>query len=335
MDRAFASGSSGSAPSAPASPSIGYPTAGNPGSGTPATKPGPYWYHMITEELRKVVTDAGLTPDHTNLTQLSAAIQAMVANGNVSPFAALPFPTISTSTNRLTVTPAAVVGQGGTVSIPSGVYVSICDAVNASTGRKRSYQTPAWTSGSLAVSSTYFLRCKVISGVLTFYTQKGTDADATPGTLVGTVDGANGGGFDSTCLDMLVAKVVTGTAGTTPTVTALANSEWLVSRTMASDSFNRTTGGTGGIVLKRATALTLNWARTPTVYQTRTAYGITGSASSPEDMNVIYSGSVSDGSGSQTATFSRYVFDPIFSGDWNTVSTAYSIAFQTNNLVEA
>lgn len=80
MDRAFASGASGSAPSVPASPSIGYPTAGNPGIGTPATKPGAYWYHMVTEEMRKVITDAGLTPDASNLTQLSAAIQALINN---------------------------------------------------------------------------------------------------------------------------------------------------------------------------------------------------------------------------------------------------------------
>lgn len=79
MDRAYTSGSAGSAPTAPASPSIGYPTAGNPGTATPATKPGPWWYHMITEELRKVIVDAGLTPDHTNLAQLSAAIQALAS----------------------------------------------------------------------------------------------------------------------------------------------------------------------------------------------------------------------------------------------------------------
>jgi len=33
---------------------------------------------MITEELRKVITDAGLTPDDTDLTQLSTAIQSMI-----------------------------------------------------------------------------------------------------------------------------------------------------------------------------------------------------------------------------------------------------------------
>lgn len=74
MDRAFASGAAGSAPAAPARPSIGFPTAGNPATSTPATKPGPYWYHMITEELRAVIVAAGLTPDHTKLDQLATAI---------------------------------------------------------------------------------------------------------------------------------------------------------------------------------------------------------------------------------------------------------------------
>lgn len=77
MDRAYASGAAGSAPSAPTSPSIGYPTAGNPGSGTPATKPGPWWYHMTTEELRALVVAAGITPDHTALDQVLRAVRTV------------------------------------------------------------------------------------------------------------------------------------------------------------------------------------------------------------------------------------------------------------------
>lgn len=76
MDRSYASGAAGSAPVAPASPSIGYPTAGNPGSGVLATKPGPYWYHQITEELLAIITAAGITPDQGKLTQLASAIQS-------------------------------------------------------------------------------------------------------------------------------------------------------------------------------------------------------------------------------------------------------------------
>lgn len=77
MDRTYASGAAGSPPSYPGSPSIGYPTAGNPGTGTPATKPGPWWYYMINEELRKVITDAGLTPDGSSVVQLKAALDVL------------------------------------------------------------------------------------------------------------------------------------------------------------------------------------------------------------------------------------------------------------------
>lgn len=77
MDRAYASGAAGIPPAAPASPSIGYPQAANPGLGAPATKPGPYWYHMITEEIRGVIAAAGLAPDQADVTQLSVAITKM------------------------------------------------------------------------------------------------------------------------------------------------------------------------------------------------------------------------------------------------------------------
>lgn len=79
MDRVFESGAVGSPPSAPASPSSGYTTAGNPATATPATKPGPYWFHQVTEELRAVIAAAGLAPDHTNLTQVRDAIDSLIS----------------------------------------------------------------------------------------------------------------------------------------------------------------------------------------------------------------------------------------------------------------
>lgn len=88
MDRAFSSGASGTPPSAPGSPSTGYATGGNPGTGTPATKPGAYWYHMVTEELRALIVAAGLTPDHTNTSQIAQAVQAMIAAGAANDFKA-------------------------------------------------------------------------------------------------------------------------------------------------------------------------------------------------------------------------------------------------------
>lgn len=108
MDRAFASGASGSAPSAPASPSIGYPTAGNPGAGTPATKPGPYWYHMITEELLEIITAAGITPAQGTLTQLASAIQSgklfsSAAGGTADALTASFVPAVATLINGMSL----------------------------------------------------------------------------------------------------------------------------------------------------------------------------------------------------------------------------------------
>ena len=74
MDRAFSSGSSASPPAAPANPSVGYATSGNPGTGTPATKPGAYWYHMVTEEMRQAISESGLAPSQLDLAQLAKAI---------------------------------------------------------------------------------------------------------------------------------------------------------------------------------------------------------------------------------------------------------------------
>ena len=77
MDRSFYSGAIGTPPSAPASPSIGYPQPGDALIATPPTKPGHYWYYMITEELRKLITKAGLTPSASNVNQVAAALDEL------------------------------------------------------------------------------------------------------------------------------------------------------------------------------------------------------------------------------------------------------------------
>ncbi len=77
-NRSWSSGASASPPSAPASPSVGYPTAGDPQTATPATKGGAFWFHQIGEELRAVLTAAGITPSTANNAQLLEAIQRMI-----------------------------------------------------------------------------------------------------------------------------------------------------------------------------------------------------------------------------------------------------------------
>ena len=82
MDRVYESGAAAAPPGEPASPSTGYPTAGNPQTAVPATKPGPWWYHMVTEELRAVVAAAGITPSHTDVSQLATAIRRLIDGGD-------------------------------------------------------------------------------------------------------------------------------------------------------------------------------------------------------------------------------------------------------------
>ena len=187
-------------------------------------------------------------------------IDPLPASGAM-PLAALPFPTIGATNRVMGATGAIVAGQGGTVSVPAGVAVSLSEEISAGvTGVLRSFITSAWTSANLAVSSTYYLRAQVQSGVLTFYVQQGTDADSIPASLKGTPGAASLGGFDSTVLDMLVAKVVTGAAGSAPTVTNLANASILKYSGNNSNAISLSSSGGAEWTANYA----LNWARTPT-----------------------------------------------------------------------
>lgn len=133
MDRVFASGASATPPAAPGSPSSGYAAPGNPGAGTQATKPGAYWFHMITESLRQVIVDAGLTPDHTNLTLISQAIQSL---GKQKPGTLLMWPTPSCPS-------WALVRDGAAVSRTSyaALFAALCPTRSGTT-----------TNGSAAIT---------------------------------------------------------------------------------------------------------------------------------------------------------------------------------------
>lgn len=77
MDRAWKSGASATPPVHTENTAGNHPTAGNPGTGTPATKPGPYWFYMITEELRAILVAAGITPDKSDTDQVLDALKAI------------------------------------------------------------------------------------------------------------------------------------------------------------------------------------------------------------------------------------------------------------------
>lgn len=73
-NRRWQANAAASPPTVPVSPSIGYPTNG--GVSVTPTTPGDWWYHQIGEELRSVITAAGLTPTHNLVNQLLAALSA-------------------------------------------------------------------------------------------------------------------------------------------------------------------------------------------------------------------------------------------------------------------
>ncbi|WP_434696955.1 phage tail protein [Pseudomonas sp. Z1-14] len=217
------------------------PLTGTPGSLIPAD-----WGNGVTQEIVNVIKAGDLTPDETRSDQLLAAIRTVTAKGwnqdFALPIAALPLPTIATADSRLAVTPAALSTSGGRVSIPAGVYVSIGQEVVAGRlGRTRTYVTTAWSSADLLPSASYFLRAQIVGDALTFYVQRGSLYDLAPESLKGTVNGAAGGGFPSTPLDMCLAWVVTGTPGSLPTIRTIYNRAQL--------SWTQTVNGTGVVYL--------------------------------------------------------------------------------------
>ncbi len=74
--RNYLANAAGSPPPKPSSPSNGYPQSATPGVNE-ATTPGPFWFYKVGEELRKVITQAGITPSDDNLGQMLAALQGL------------------------------------------------------------------------------------------------------------------------------------------------------------------------------------------------------------------------------------------------------------------
>lgn len=217
------------------------PLMGTPGSLIPAE-----WGNGVTQEIINVIKAGDLTPDEKKYDQLLQAIQSVAAKGwnldSALPIGSLPAATVATADGRLAVSPAAVSTSGGRVSIPAGVLVSIGqDVVAGQLGRSRTFTTQAWSSADLLPSTGYFLRAQVVSGALTFYMQRGTVYDATPEGLKGTINGAGGGGFQSTPLDICLAWVVTAGPGSVPTVRLIYNRSRL--------SWTQTVNGNGVVYL--------------------------------------------------------------------------------------
>lgn len=237
--RQFESGAAAGEPATPATPSEGFPTAGNPATGTPATRPGPYWYHQVGESLRAVIVAAGLTPDHTDLTQLLGAIQSTAGGGG----SMLPiYPEIETVDHRL-----AVVDNDGSVLVSAAQTWVMRGSLR--------YSSDDYASAELdfihAANKTYHLRWTLAGG---FALKDLADVAYNPGSLAEDHES-----FDTTYDDMLVARVVTD-AGNVPVITPLANAARL-NATVIKETI--ATSGTGSP--NDSLTAALDWAVTPDV----------------------------------------------------------------------
>jgi hypothetical protein len=258
------------------------------------------------------------------------------AVGQELPLSCLPWPSVVTEDNRATVAPAVKAGSGGTVSLPAGLGLVLGMETQPGLGHQVYLQTPAWTSCDLPVNATWYLRAQVdASGGLVLYVQGGTDTDARPVSLKGTPGAATGGGFDSTQVDILLAKIVTGAAGTAPAGTVMANAALLALHNHTLEQLTRTSSTSGAVVGCRNTSQALNWARVPTRYLVAADYVIDGGAKDPEGIMTYYSGSLTDGTGTISATINRYRFDPIYYFDTNIATTPVTYTLMTDYLIEA
>ncbi|WP_019646964.1 phage tail protein [Novispirillum itersonii] len=186
-----------------------------------------------------------------------------LATDSIYPLAAVPYPTVVTPDCRINITPSAVTGTGGAISVPAGVDIVMAQEVRSGHGRMVTATTSAWTSQPLDVGATYYLRAHIDGGALLIYAQRGADTDAIPASQRGTPNAASGGGFDTTKTDVLLARVVTGAAGGVPTVTRLSNSDRLMAHMEAT---GQATGYIPEAIAYTYTVnFTYNWARTPVV----------------------------------------------------------------------
>ena len=143
-----------------------------------------------------------------------ASARVTLESQGLMPVWLLPPPHVETADHRLAVTPHAA-ANGGTVSVARDQRLSLgVPDASGDSAFSRAFRTPAWASQDLEANAVWYLRAQAAAdGALLLYVQKGSSADAAPGTLKGTPGGAAGGGFASTALDARIARIATGAPG--------------------------------------------------------------------------------------------------------------------------
>ena len=210
---------------------------------TPAPDAGYVGLYSVT------VANGQTTVLNTNIVKLSSFPSIPVrlqyaasATAGETVISSMPNPAVEAAYGQMAVTPNAVGGSGGNVSIAAGIYFNLGkEVITATTAIPTIAVTTAFTSVNLTASTSYFLRAQYISGVLTFYTQQGLLTDAIPASKKGTPNAVTGGGFQSTPIDICIAQIITGVNGTVPAVRKIVNS--------ANTIFTNILNGSGTLLL--------------------------------------------------------------------------------------
>lgn len=260
----------------------------NLGAGVEGTELTALWLNMVQEEILKVITEAGLTPDPADWTQLDQAIGIFLQSQFEDIMAALPFATTAEAIAGLLtakiISPKTLADVLGN-KFPGLAKLSLLNAPNfphVQTSSGKLAVSVAGLSVSVDAAQTWMHRGvfryssdDYAGAARTFATVNGktyhlrwtpgagfalkdlADAAYNPGALAETDPT-----FDSTFDDMLVAKV-TATGGVA-TVTTLINALQLKARANVSGGGSIISTGSGNDGILYSSTFSLNWARTPT-----------------------------------------------------------------------
>lgn len=256
-------------------------------------------------EIVKVITEAGIVPDEADNTQLWQAIKALIAAAT-APLQM--YPDVMTSDKNIAVTQVSP----GIIRVPAGVEI-----VMRGTKRFTTVQTDLVTLSN----TTYHLRY-AHPGVFTLKSL--SDAVYNPGVSLASDTLAK---FDSDYDDMLVAKIVTN-GSNVATITQLANAPVLddVAVITATDPFLSNQNAANFLVQR-----TLNWARSPRIYNLVIIQAQYNNTFSDSDVNIMAVGvNRSDVNAVNNATsvipVTRYKLEAIIMRDGTTTMKCHFFA---------
>lgn len=113
MDRYFAA-NVGITPPVLGTAVKGYPQDGNLGAGTIATIPGAYAFWQVYAEMLGLITDAGETPDPSNLTQVATAVHTIASSAAAAAQSAAIAAAASDATTKANAAQAAAIAAAAT-----------------------------------------------------------------------------------------------------------------------------------------------------------------------------------------------------------------------------